>query len=116
MKELTNADTYDFISKELTYHPELPQFSAQELEARKDDKELWDDLEDKLDCFRICDACGEPMIDGFLVYGADHYCSEECLHTVMTEEEYLKEYEEFGSDTFWTTWYENAKCFNELKK
>lgn len=108
MKELTNANTYNFISEELTYHPELPQFSAQELAARKGDKELWDELEDKLDCFRICDACGEPMIDGYIVYGADHYCSEECLHTVMTEEEYLKEYEEYGSDTFWTTCLKNS--------
>lgn len=109
LQEPTNADTYDFISKELTYHPELPQYSAEELAARKDDRVLWDELEDKLDCFRICDACGEPMLDGFVVQGANHYCSEDCLHTVMTEEEYMKEHEECDSDTFWTTWFDNSQ-------
>lgn len=108
MKEPSNAEAYDFISKELTYHPELHQYSAEELAAHKGDKEFWDELEDKLDCFRVCYACREPMLDGFLIDGANHYCSEECLHTVLTDEEYLERYEELGSDTFWTTWWDNS--------
>jgi len=108
-------EAYEFISEELTYYPDLPQYSAEELAEHKDDKELWDKLEEELDCFRICDACGAPMLDGFLVYGADHYCSGECLHTVMTEEEYEKEYEEYDSGTFWTTWYENSRRYIEKK-
>ena len=108
MQEPSNTDAYNFISKELAFYPELPQYSAEELAAHKDDKEFWADLEDKLDCFRMCDACGEPMLDGFLVDGANHYCSEECLHTVLTDEEYMERYEELGSDTFWTTWWDNS--------
>jgi len=111
MIEPSNADAYNFISEELTYYPELPQYSAEELAACKGDKEFWDDLEDKLDCFRMCDACGEPMLDGFLVGGDDHYCSDDCLHTVMTDEEYMEQYEEYGIDTFWTTWWDNSKRY-----
>jgi hypothetical protein len=66
-------EAYEFISEELTYYPDLPQYTAEELAEHKDDKELWDKLEEELDCFRICDACGAPMLDGFLVHGADHY-------------------------------------------
>lgn len=40
LEERIYADTYEFISKELTYHPELPQFSAEELAARKGDRVL----------------------------------------------------------------------------
>lgn len=113
MKELTNIETYKFISEELTYHPELSQFSAKELAARKDDKKFWYDLMDELDCFRICDVCGEPMLDGFLVRGDNHYCSEKCLHTVMTEEEYLNDCEEYGPPTMWTTWFDNSLRYIE---
>lgn len=111
MKELTNTETYEFISEELTYYPELPQFSAEDLAAKKGDEEFWYELEEQLDCFRICDACGEPMLDGFVVQGANHYCSEDCLHTVMTEEEYMKEHEECDSDTFWTMWFDNSQRY-----
>lgn len=111
MEKLENKETYEFISEELTYYPELPQFTAEELIARKDDTDLWDKLEEQLDCFRICEVCGEPMLEGFLVDGADHYCSEKCLHTFMTEDEYMQEYEEYDSDTFWTTWFDNSQRY-----
>ena len=112
MKEASNAEAYNFISEELTFYPELPQYSVEELASRKGDKEFWNDLEDKLDCFRMCDACGKPMLDGFIIGGGEaYYCSEECLHTVMTDEEYMELYEELGSDTFWTTWWDNSKRY-----
>ena len=112
MKEPSNADVYDFLSEELTYHPELHQYSAEELATHKGDKEFWYELEDKLDCFRMCNACGEPMLDGFLIGGGEAYfCSEECRRTVMSDEEYMEQYEELGSDTFWTTWWDNSKRY-----
>ena len=113
MKEPSNADVYNFLSEELTYHPELRQYSAEELATHKSDKELWDELEDKLDCFRVCDACGEPMLDGFLIGGGEAYfCSEECRRTQMSDEEYMRQYEdEYGYDTFWTTWWDNSKRY-----
>ena len=113
MKEYSNTDTYGFISEELTYHLELPQYSAEELAAHKGDKDFWYELEDKLDCFRICDVCGEPMLDGFLVDGARHFCSEECLHKVMTDEEYMEYFKHDDNDTFWTTWWDNSQRYNK---
>lgn len=53
--------------------------------------------------YRICDVCGKVMWEGFLIYGWEHYCSEECLHTEYTKEEYAKLYDE--DDGFWTHWY-----------
>lgn len=41
MGEPTNVETYDFISRGLTYHPELPQFSAKELAAPQGRKQYW---------------------------------------------------------------------------
>ena len=109
MNDNLNMSTYDFISEELTYHPELPQYSPEELAARKDDMDFWSNLEEQLDCFRICDVCGEPMLEGFLVCGSMHYCSEECLQRDWTEEEYLDLCEDEDNDTFWTTWFDNSK-------
>ena len=48
MKELTKKEIYEFISEELTYYPELPQFTAEELIARKDDNDSWEELEEQL--------------------------------------------------------------------
>lgn len=54
--------------------------------------------------YRICSHCGKVMIDGYLVdEGAAYYCSDECLYSNMTEEEYLELYEE--DVAFYTEWY-----------
>ncbi len=53
---------------------------------------------------RICDVCQEEMIQGYCVEGGlEYYCSEECLHTKYTDEEWAEMYEE-GGDTYWTQW------------
>ena len=37
-----------------------------------------------------CDVCGREMFSGFCVRdGEEYYCSEECLYTVYSEDEYL---------------------------
>ena len=52
---------------------------------------------------RRCNACGKPMIEGFCIHdGEQYYCSEECLYTVFTEEEYEDMYE--GDEAYWTEW------------
>lgn len=45
---------------------------------------------------RICDHCGKEIeYDGFVIDdGTTYYCSEECLHQVISEEEYLEMYNE----------------------
>ncbi len=111
MKELTNADTYDFISKELTYHPEMPQFSAKELVARRDDEEFWQELSEHLDCFRICDNCGRPMIEGYCVDDCDAYCSEVCIREQYKEDVYKELFEE--GTAYNTVWYEDSISYNK---
>lgn len=110
MKELTNADTFVFISKELTYYPELPQFSADELANRRDDEEFWRELSEHLDCIRVCDNCGRPMIEGFCVNDCDSYCSEACLREQYTDEEYKKIFED--DIAYYTVWYEDSFAYN----
>lgn len=49
-----------------------------------------------------CSQCNEVMSEGYKVHdGLYHYCSNECLYTVMNEKEYLELHEE--GDAFWTT-------------
>lgn len=52
---------------------------------------------------RKCSACGKGMYNGFLIGdGLEYYCSEKCLHTKYTEEEYLQMYED--EEAFYTEW------------
>lgn len=54
---------------------------------------------------RICSECGEHMQKGYVIEnGVEYYCSEECLHKNMTEEEYLELYDDGNGDTYWTEW------------
>lgn len=54
--------------------------------------------------YRICTHCGKVMIDGYLIDdGSSYYCSDECLYSNMTKEEYLEMYE--NDDAFYTEWY-----------
>jgi hypothetical protein len=56
------------------------------------------------------------MIVGYVVDGSDTYCSEECLHKHLTDEEYKKLYDNGDGDTYWTTWYEDSVTFrNQLR-
>lgn len=54
---------------------------------------------------RTCGCCGEEMDEGFYVdaqYNGEYYCSETCLHTKYTKEEYQELYEE--QRAYWTEW------------
>jgi len=56
---------------------------------------------------RRCDCCGAPMMEGFVIDGgAEYYCTETCLYTVMTEAEYLELYADGEGDSYWTVWEE----------
>lgn len=55
---------------------------------------------------RICDACKEKMLEGFVINsGEDYYCCDECLLTKYTHEEYMGLYDEGEGDSYWTDWY-----------
>jgi late competence protein required for DNA uptake (superfamily II DNA/RNA helicase) len=59
---------------------------------------------------RKCDKCGQGMNEGFCIYeGQEYYCSDECLHSVYSEQEWSEMYnaEDIGSSSsYWTQWEE----------
>ena len=66
-----------------------------------------DTLVDELDLehIRCCSECGSPMYEGFCIEnGAEYYCSEECLHKHLSEEEYNDLYDDGKGDSYWTSW------------
>ncbi len=65
------------------------------------------------DYTRKCDICKKLMFEGFVEGDGDkYYCSEECLHTKYTDEEFFgtkeeqEEMEEKGIENpnYWTNW------------
>lgn len=64
----------------------------------------YNDLE--CDNYRECSECGEIMQSGFVIDNGDaYYCSEECLHKNMTDEEYNELYDNGNGDSYYTEWY-----------
>ena len=55
--------------------------------------------------YRICSECGKVMVEGYCIdNGAEYYCSEECLHKNLTEEEFNELYDDGKGDSYWTSW------------
>lgn len=53
--------------------------------------------------YRVCQICGKAISVGFCVGdGLAYYCSEECLHTDYSEEEYQEMYE--TDNAYYTEW------------
>ena len=54
---------------------------------------------------RICSKCDKIMQTGYCIGGGeDYYCSDKCLHTEMTKEEYLDLYDDGNGDSYYTEW------------
>ena len=68
----------------------------------------------ELDSIRVCEHCGAPMNEGYLVNDFNTYCSEECAKAALlspeggwTEEifnEHLTHADEEDSVIYWTQW------------
>jgi hypothetical protein len=57
---------------------------------------------------RTCSHCGKGMSEGYCIEGGEsYYCSPECLHANMTEEEYLELHDDGNGDSYWTEWEED---------
>ena len=55
---------------------------------------------------RTCKECGKIMFEGYCVEnGMEYYCSDECLHKNISEEEWNKLYDEGNGDSYYTDWY-----------
>ncbi len=112
-KGLTNNDVYEFLAEECRYYPELWKEFGKGILSHTKDADFWESLSEELDCFRICEECGKPMIVGYVVDGCDTYCSDECLHKHLTYEEFKELYDDGNGDTYWTTWYEDSVTFKQ---
>lgn len=53
---------------------------------------------------RICESCNKEMINGYCVQDSEYYCSDECLHSAYSPEEYEELCEE--DLAYWTQWEE----------
>ena len=52
---------------------------------------------------RICNTCGQEMSSGYVINdGEEYYCSDDCLYSVFSEEEYVELCEE--DCAYWTEW------------
>ena len=91
-KKYTNTDVYDFLAEECRLNKTLWKEYGKGILEHTSDEDFWENLSEELDCFRICDECGKPMIEGYVVDGCDTYCSDECLHKHLSDEEYKELY------------------------
>ena len=81
----------------------LKQYMAGYVIDNTDVEELVDELD--LQHTRCCSHCGNPMYEGFCIEnGAEYYCSEECLHKHLSEEEYNDLYDDGKGESYWTSW------------
>ena len=104
---VSNENKYVFLSNEIAKHPELEQWTPEELFAKESDFDFWDELSEHLDSLRICDACNRPMIEGYCIDdGQEHYCSDDCLHSYYSEEEYIEMSDDEKGNSYWTVWWE----------
>lgn len=114
--EYSNKTVYDFLIEECKQIPCLWDKYGTGLINHVLDDLFWDELREQLDCFRVCDECGRPMIEGYVVDGCDTYCSEECLHEHISEEEFNGLYDDGNGDTYWTNWYEDSKTYKNKQQ
>ena len=108
---LSNNDVYEFLAEECKNNPELWKEFGQGILSHITDPDFWNSLGENLDCFRVCEECGKPMIEGYIVDGCDTYCSDECLHKHISEKDFNDLYKDGEGDAYWTTWYEDSIVF-----
>lgn len=56
---------------------------------------------------RVCSNpdCKKIMVEGYLIEGGvEYYCSNECLHTEITQEEFNKLYNDGEGESYYTEW------------
>lgn len=81
---------------------DIKEFMADFVIRQSKASELVDELD--LEHIRVCSECGKPMTEGFCIEdGAEYYCSEECLHKNLTEEEYDNLYDDGRGNSYWTS-------------
>ena len=83
---------------------DIKEFMADFVIRHSKASELVDEL-DLLEHIRVCSECGKPMMEGFCIEdGAEYYCSEDCLHKNLSDEEYENLYDDGRGNSYWTSW------------
>lgn len=118
----SKKDPKDVLREEMLGHPNLAEFFQQvqntkiEIKGEVILRMLVDDFIDNgniqeaideldLEHVRCCSECGKPMYEGFCIEdGAEYYCSDECLHKNINQEEYDAFYDDGRGDSYWTSW------------
>lgn len=116
VKEYTNDDVYEFLEEECRNRPDLWKEFGEGILSRTNEVDFWDTLSERMDCFRVCDECGKPMIEGYVVDARDTYCSDECLHKHITDEQFEELSNSGDGDTYYTNWYEDSITFNNNRR
>ena len=114
--DYSNNIVYDFLIEECKQISDLWNKYGEGLLSHTTDFDFWEELSEQIDCFRVCNECGRPMIEGYVIDGRDTYCSDECLHKHFKDEEYNELFDDGNSDTYWTTWYEDSRTYKNMKQ
>lgn len=112
MKDLSNKEIYNFLEQEIALHPEIPNKCKCNIQEKENDAYFWEELNGYLDCFRICDVCKKPMIEGYYLNGT-HYCSDKCAHLDFTDEEIKDLCQDDNSDNYYSVWYEDSIIYKQ---
>ena len=115
MINYTNTQVYVFLAEECKQHGLSMEQFASKIENKTDDSAFWELLSTKLDCFRVCDGCGKPIIEGYVVDDCTVYCSKKCLYDHVTQEEYEELCSDESENYYYTTWYEDSLTFKKLR-
>lgn len=55
--------------------------------------------------YRVCCLCDTITQEGYIIEGYEFYCSEKCLHQVISAEEFMELYNDGKGDSYWADWY-----------
>ena len=93
-------DIIEFFKQEVRESENLTECFCSILDHQDD---LTDDLKEFN--FRVCSECGGVMTEGYCIdNGTEYYCSDECLHKHMTQEEFDALYDDGRGDSYYTSW------------
>jgi len=83
----------------------IEEAEMQDDEDEEDFNESLDSNDTNDDDIHRCDACKEVMSQGYVINGGEEYfCSNTCLHTKYSKEEYEEMYDDGEGDSYWTEW------------
>ena len=106
------TDAVNGTDKVLYNEDELNKFAASHEDKFDENTSYYEIAETFVDYFRDtykpcrrCSACGNLMREGYCVdAGEEYYCSDNCLHTEFTDEEWDELCEE-NDESYYTEWY-----------